>query len=202
MFANGFLCAAVRSTALVALLCIAGGCALPRGAAKSPNPGERGLMMSYTQGDDKQQPSPDLSPEQVIGIQLQALQRNDTPTKDNGIAIAFRFASPGNQAVTGPLANFILLVRNPLYSPMLNHRKAERGPMHVEGSQAQQRVTLLSTTGERAVYIFTLSKQTEGQYKDCWMTDGVERVKGDGQVKGEQVASGNGHLPRSSSQFS
>jgi hypothetical protein len=194
MSASSYFNAPLLCPAVLGLLCVVGSCSLQQTAAVKTIGDERGTMMISSQrGDDDPQPGPDLSPEQVVQIQLQALQRNDTPTKDSGIAIAFRFASPANQAATGPLANFVLLVKNPLYHPMLNHKTVERGPMKIDGDQAQQRVTLTSATNERAVYIFTLSKQRDGKYKDCWMTDGVERVQGDG-LKGEQVASGNGHL--------
>ena len=37
-------------------------------------------------------------------------------------------------------------------------------------------MTLTNADGEKAIYRFTLSKQHEDPYKDCWMTDGVERV--------------------------
>lgn len=194
MFASGYFNAPSLLSTVLGLLCAVNGCARAHDAAGNAIGGERGTAMSYSRVDDGPQPNPSLSPEQVVAIQLQALQRNDTPTEDSGIAIAFRFASPLNQSVTGPLENFILLVRNPLYKPLLNHKSVERGPMRIDGDKAEQRVTLLSATGEKVVYIFTLSKQADGKFQDCWMTDGVERVRGDGLPKGEQVARGNGQL--------
>jgi len=122
------------------------------------------------------------------------LQRNDSPTKDSGIATAFRFASPANQAVTGPLENFIQLVKNPLYRPMLNHRSVGRGPVKVSGDRAEQRVTLTTASGEKAVYLFTLSKQKDEPHKNCWLTDGVERIPDESEEDGRKIAEGNGHL--------
>lgn len=194
MFAAAHFNAPLLCHALLGLLCAAGSCALPHSMAGHPVNEERSLMMNHSPKDEGLQPNPDLSPEQVVTIQLEALQHNDTPERDSGIAIAFRFASPANQAATGPLANFILLVKNPLYQPLLNHRSVERAPVKIAGDEAQQRVILMSATGVKAVYLFTLSKQADGRYKDCWMTDGVERINSDGPLKGEQVASGNGHL--------
>ena len=43
-------------------------------------------------------PSPDLSPLQVVGIQLDTLRRNDQPGHDAGIAITFRFGRRGEVA--------------------------------------------------------------------------------------------------------
>jgi hypothetical protein len=194
MFASGHRHPSSLLSTVLCLLCAVNGCAQSHRAAGKVVGGKQGTAMKYSHGDDGPQPNPSLSPEQVVAIQLQALQRNDTPAKDSGIAVAFRFASPGNQAVTGPLANFILLVKNPLYLPLLDHKSIERGPMKIDGDKAEQRVTLTSATGEKVVYLFTLSKQADGQYQDCWMTDGVARLRGDGLPKGEQVARGNGHL--------
>ena len=199
MFSRSYINATLLGQALTVFLLLNGvtasiGAPL-KGAPPDSFEDEREAAMSYSQGDDGPRPSPKLSPEEVVGLQLKALQENDTPARDSGIAIAFRFASPANQAATGPLENFILLVKNPLYRLMLNHRSAERRPMKIDGDRAEQRVTLTSASGERGVYIFTLSKQTEGPFKDCWMTDGVERLRGDGQLKGEQVAGAGSRRP-------
>jgi len=120
-------------------------------------------------------PDPALSPGQVIDVVLAALQHNDSPTKDHGIAVTFEFASPANRDATGPLERFVALVKNPSYRAMLNHRRAERGELRVLGDQARQRVTLVDASGDRVTYLFMLSRQADGPYKDCWMTDGVVR---------------------------
>ena len=122
------------------------------------------------------EPSPDLTPEQVITIQLNALKNNDRPSPDHGIGITFNFASPGNKAFTGPLARFIRMVKDPVYRPMLNHRSYAREAVETFGDMARQRVTIVDAGGRRIVYIFILSKQTEPPYEDCWMTDSVMRV--------------------------
>jgi hypothetical protein len=94
-----------------------------------------------------------------------ALQRNDEQAPDSGIATAFRFASPGNRAATGPLERFIQLVKSPAYKPLLNHKTAARGAVRIADDIARQRVTLTAANGERIVYLFTVSKQTEDPYK-------------------------------------
>ncbi|MDQ2899277.1 MAG: DUF4864 domain-containing protein [Acidobacteriota bacterium] len=123
-----------------------------------------------------QEPSPKLTPAQVIKIQLAAFQKNDTPTVDSGIRKAFAFASPGNRAATGPIEKFVLLVKNPLYRPLLNHRSAEFGPIQISGDRAEQRVRLIAASGGPAVFMFALGKQKEEPYKDCWMVEGVARI--------------------------
>src|SRR5439155_13415916 len=82
-----------------------------------------------------------------------------------------------NKAVTGPIDRFIPMVKNPLYLPMLNHQSAEYGVVDIRDDQAHQLVILTTPRGEKVYYIFQLSKQAEGEFKDCWMTDGVYRVE-------------------------
>jgi hypothetical protein len=121
-------------------------------------------------------PNPKWSAADVVGIVLNALQHNDAPSADHGIATAYLFASPENHRMTGPLDRFILLVKNPVYRSMLGFRSMRREAPIIDGRLARQRVTLIGASGERADYIFMLSKQSAGNYKGCWMTDGVLRV--------------------------
>ena len=116
-------------------------------------------------------PSSEISPEQVVHIQLESLQHNDD--SNQGIAVAFNFASPGNRQSTGPLARFIKMVKAPPYNSMLNHRSVEFEPIQIEGDSAVQRVKLTGADGQSIIYIFMLSKQTAAPYKNCWMTDAV-----------------------------
>lgn len=116
-------------------------------------------------------PSPELSPVDVVRIQVEALKNND-PT-DSGIEITFRFASPANKQVTGPLSRFKQLVKNPTYRPMLNHKLAEFGTIHISGDTATQRVTIIERNGQATVYLFTLSQQDLPNCQGCWMTDSV-----------------------------
>jgi hypothetical protein len=120
-------------------------------------------------------PDPTLGPEEVVGAVLDALAQNDQPTKDSGIEVTFSFASPANRAMIGPLDRFGDLVREEVYRPLLYHTHAVRGALRVTGDRAQQRVIITSVGGERVVYTFTLSKQPDGPFKGCWMTDGVTR---------------------------
>ena len=70
-------------------------------------------------------PDPALSPAEVIAIQLSALQANDRPQPDAGIAQTFAFAHPDNRRVTGPLPRFAQMIKGPRYELLLNHRSHE-----------------------------------------------------------------------------
>lgn len=120
-------------------------------------------------------PSPALSPNDVVRIQLEALRGNDELEGDGGIATVFQFASPANRSLTGPLDRFVELVKTPEYRPMLNHRRAEPGPLITSGDLAEQRVLITTAAGDQVSYVFVLSRQREGAYAGCWMTEGVLR---------------------------
>lgn len=121
------------------------------------------------------EPDPSLSPQDVVSIQIEALQHNDTPYEDRGIEITFNFASPTNKRVTGPLERFKVMVRNPIYRPMIDHRSAEYVNVRVEGDIAQVDVILQSKDGQYLGYRFMLSRQHGNQYEGSWMTAAVSR---------------------------
>ena len=105
-------------------------------------------------------PDPSLSPHDVVRIQIEALQHNDTPYEDRGIEVTFNFASPTNKRMTGPLERFKLMVRNPVYGPMIDHRSAEYQNVKVEGDFAQVDVILESKDGQSR---WTLRRVPDGR---------------------------------------
>ena len=120
---------------------------------------------------DASYPNPELEADKVVSLQILAMQQNDE--FDNGIEVTFRFASPQNKLQTGPLSNFIMLVKNISYSPLLNHLDANYLDLKVEGNQAVQEVIITTSKGYRKGFRFLLSIQQGKQFKNCWMTDAV-----------------------------
>ena len=120
-------------------------------------------------------PEPKLKPNDVVRLQLLAMQQNDD--SDFGIEVTFRFASPSNKIQTGPLKRFIRLVRNPSYRPLLNHINATFLELTVEEVFAIQDVIITTYNGERIGYRFRLSIQKGPLYLGCWMTDSVTPFK-------------------------
>jgi len=118
----------------------------------------------------KLMPNPDLAPEHVVRIQLDALRNNDP--QNRGIEVAFRFASPENRVNTGPLSRFISMIRQGPYSLMLAYENAAFHPVEIVENRARQRVTLIGS-GLAVDYEFYLSRQAEGEWQGCWMTDAV-----------------------------
>ena len=120
-------------------------------------------------------PEPELKPNDVVSLQLLAMQQNDD--SDFGIEVTFRFASPSNKIQTGPLKRFIRLVRNPSYRPLLNHINATFLELTVKEVFAIQDVIITTYNGERIGYRFRLSIQKGPLYPGCWMTDSVTPFK-------------------------
>lgn len=115
-------------------------------------------------------PTPELAPEHVVRIQLNALRHNDA--RNRGIEVAFRFASPNNKLSTGPLPRFISMIQQGPYSLMLAYENVAYHPVEVVEDRARQRVTLLGS-GLVVDYEFYLSRQAQGVCPGCWMTDAV-----------------------------
>ena len=115
-------------------------------------------------------PAPGLTPEQVVRIQLKALRLNDS--RNRGIELAFRFASPDNKLHTGPLPRFISMIHQRPYSLMLAYDNVAYDPVEIVEDTARQRVTLIGS-GLVVAYEFYLSRQTEGACIGCWLTDAV-----------------------------
>ena len=130
-------------------------------------------------------PRPELSPEQVVQYQVTAFQHNNEPQSDAGIQRAFRFASPANKQVTGPLENFVQIVKSPVYSPMLNNRSSLIVGSQVQDDEAKIAVKVIAADGRQVTYVFALSKQADGEFNNCWMTDAVAPLE-DGDTSSDQ----------------
>ncbi|MFB6149225.1 MAG: DUF4864 domain-containing protein [Halobacteriales archaeon] len=131
------------------------------------------------------QPTCERPPRLVVAIQVGALRNNNATTND-GIATTWRFASPRNREVTGPLANFIEIVKSPTYAPLLNHTRVTYGPMTISDSVATQPLAVTDQNGTQHGYEWILVRQDSGQFDGCWMTDGVS------PINASQVLSQNG----------
>ncbi|MEL0117133.1 MAG: hypothetical protein VW739_05415, partial [Pelagibacteraceae bacterium] len=67
-------------------------------------------------------PDQNLEPLDVITIQLKALQNNDQPKTDSGIKQTWLFAHPKNKLATGPYPRFRIMLYDPHYQILLNHK--------------------------------------------------------------------------------
>lgn len=145
---------------------------------------EAGQMISVQKQDPDPQvtsilaqlpcPHAELTPEQVVRVQLSAFKVNDAA--DQGLQKVYDFASPASRIIAGPVERFSVLVRNPVYLPLLGFESVTFGPMQVVGDEAEQKVTLIASSGIEATYRFLLSRQQDGEFAGCWMTDRLEPI--------------------------
>ena len=121
-------------------------------------------------------PNPSIKPEEVISIQLLALQNNSVPFNNAGIIQTWEFAHPSNRQYTGPLEKFILMMNSPSYIIMLEHQFHNIIPVSQEDDIAFFFIELTDKPGNKFGFQWTLQKVlTEGNYKNCWMTVGVSQ---------------------------
>ena len=121
-------------------------------------------------------PDPSISAKDVITIQLKALQINNSPFEDAGIEQTWEFAHPNNRKFTGPLYNFIRMMKNPTYSMMIDHLEHNIIPVEEQETSSYYFVELTDVNGKKYGFEWTVEKVSEnGEFKDCWMTVGVSR---------------------------
>lgn len=120
-------------------------------------------------------PSPNLTPRQVVEVQLGGLGANTEWGDNRGIQLAYNFASPENQAMTGPFSRFAAMVTQG-YGSLLDHRDADIGPIQVRGGEAYLPVIVTDGHGQQHGFVWVLRRQTRGRFADCWMTDAVFRA--------------------------
>jgi Domain of unknown function (DUF4864) len=126
-------------------------------------------------------PNSSIGPGEVIQAVVRALENYNSPSPNAGIFTAYQFASPANRANTGPYGNFLRLVKNPAFAPLLVRHATEFGPLNVEGDHAEREVRLRTGDGRQARFYFVLSRQnsqqTQGRCAGCWMVDQVSIIR-------------------------
>ena len=122
-------------------------------------------------------PSPDLTATDVVLAQLEGLRSEPRAGGDagSGVQQVWAFASPGNQAATGPVHRFAEMLRGSSYVALLEHRAAQLGPLLEQGDEAQQEVLVLGADDRTVGFTWVLARQATGPYAGCWLTEGVVR---------------------------
>jgi len=119
------------------------------------------------------EPSPELAPERVVAIQLNALQRNDEPEPDAGILRTWAFVHPDNKRFTGPIERFTAMLKGTGYGPLINHRRHEIQTVVKRDDIAVFAVTIVADDGRTIAYQWQVSKVASGPLAGSWMTIGV-----------------------------
>jgi Domain of unknown function (DUF4864) len=117
-------------------------------------------------------PDPALSPAEVVGIQLDALQANESGN-DAGIAQTWAFAHPDNKRMTGPLPRFAQMIKGPQYRMLLNHQSHEVAEISRTDEEAVFAVTVTTRAGDVVGYRWVVAKVRSGEHAGAWMTTSV-----------------------------
>ena len=116
-------------------------------------------------------PNSNIKPKEVIKIQLNGLQKNDSKFKDSGIEQTWNFAHPNNKRVTGPLSNFKMMIKSDSYGMMINHLSHTITELGSSDKWAQFEVIILDKDKIYHKFNWQVEKYTsEGTLKDCWLT--------------------------------
>jgi len=122
-------------------------------------------------------PHPSLSPLDVVKIVMNALQKNDEPSKNRGIAVTYNFTSPANKNVTGPIDRFVNMVTGPVYGKMVDHLGAVYEKIKLKGNSASIDVIIKVASGKFVGFRFLLTKQRDNEFEGTWMTDSVVPIE-------------------------
>ena len=129
------------------------------------------LIFISTCKADLIKPDSKIEPFEVIKIQLNGLQKNDTTYKDSGIEQTWNFAHPENKKNTGPLPNFKMMIKGKSYQMMLNHLSHTITELGSSDKWAQFEVIILDKEKIYHKFNWQVEKYTgDGPLKDCWLT--------------------------------
>ena len=121
-------------------------------------------------------PNPDLKPNEVVSIQLNALKDSNNPFLNAGVAQTWEFAHPSNRKYTGPLENFTKMMYAPSYVIILDHTDHNIIYVSVRDFIAHYFVEITDKEGNKFGFTWTLEKvREESEFKDCWMTVAVSQ---------------------------
>ncbi|PPR48737.1 MAG: hypothetical protein CFH15_01544 [Alphaproteobacteria bacterium MarineAlpha5_Bin5] len=134
------------------------------------------FLFSFNLNAELKKPNKLIDPKEVIKIQLSALQKNNIPFEDAGIAQTWEFAHPSNRMFTGPIKRFTKMMYSPSYSIMLNHQNHEITEVKIDDVIAFFIIKLTDVSGNLYGFQWILEKVLDdGIYKNCWMTTSVSK---------------------------
>ena len=121
-------------------------------------------------------PQAGLLPEEVISIQLTALQNNNYPYINFGIEQTWELAHPSNRQYTGSLSNFIKMMYSDSYFIMINHKKHNINLVEQGVNISFFLVELVDKTDDKFKFQWIVEKVLmDGVLKNCWMTTSVSQ---------------------------
>ena len=110
-------------------------------------------------------PSPDLTVDQALELQLEALKR--TGNTRRGVAQMFAFASPKSREMMGSFDSFATLIHTHM-TPLVGHRSSRKVILEENEMRVQYQVTVVVGGGEERHYEWVLEKMPAPDCPFCW----------------------------------
>lgn len=117
-------------------------------------------------------PNTGASPEWVIRAFLEGLREPHVPSQEAGFYSAYNLSTPEYRAGLGHFEGFVREMESAFMSMLVGHDSVQRGPLEVNDdvTRVDQRA-LVTNDGEEYIYQFSVEKQADGKYEDCWLVD-------------------------------
>ena len=118
-------------------------------------------------------PNENLTPYDIVKIQLEALKFNDI--NDKGIKQTWLFAHPNNKKATGPYDKFRLMLYGKQYRLLLNHTSHKIELLMNSQDKNIYKVKILAKDKQLFFYEWHVQKGSDDNCKDCWFTSAVSQ---------------------------
>jgi hypothetical protein len=115
-------------------------------------------------------PTKNLTAYDVVKIQLNALKKNNKPSKNSGIKQTWVFAHPENKKFTGPYERFEKMLLGNQYNYLLNHVSHKIKLIMNSKDTYVYSIELISKEKKMYFYEWHLEKSTTDQCSNCWFT--------------------------------
>jgi len=131
------------------------------------------MLTAQSHASELLSPDPEMNPQQVVSIQLEALRINDVPYQDAGIAQVWAFAHPDNKLLTGPLSRFTQMIKNEAYRILIGHTDHKIELVSKTITEALFAVSVTASDGKVYGYRWNVKKVLSGEFAGAWMTSAV-----------------------------
>ena len=118
-------------------------------------------------------PNQNLSPYDVVKIQLNALKNNNLFSKDSGIKQVWLFAHPENKKSTGPFERFKKMIYGDQYEFLIQHNSHKIELIMNSPAKHIFGVEILNKNKELFFYEWHVEKGSDANCKNCWFTSAV-----------------------------
>lgn len=138
--------------------------------SESPDPPVESPSASQDTFDDSI-PSPELTPKEVVEIQLESLRGMQNDPAE--LIACYSLASPLNRESSGPFGRFQGMMEEPPFDELVFHKRWQIREPEINEDKAIVLVSLITLDDRAVLFQFSLTKQTAEPYVGCWMTDAV-----------------------------